>query len=164
MYGRDALRRVREQQTEEPATGLHSIDVPADAPMDDATLTVWNGARFVAYKRWQASVRVEADEAALDPVAALEGATVVEAICAGTRIWLVRNGERWFMFAGSRKPAARRKDFASPFLAHAMRTAEAWYGAAKGDWRPETTRDESNVREAASVPAQNRDLAEEACA
>jgi hypothetical protein len=65
------------------------------------------------------------------------GADCVAAYCGGTRVWLVRDGERWLMYTGSRKAAGRRRDFASPFLAHAMRTAEEWYGAPDGGWRAE---------------------------
>jgi hypothetical protein len=41
------------------------------------------------------------------------------------------------MFAGSRTAGGRRKDFASPFMEHAMRTAELWYGPAANGWREE---------------------------
>ncbi|MCW5981974.1 MAG: hypothetical protein KIT09_28070 [Bryobacteraceae bacterium] len=64
-------------------------------------------------------------------------AACVTAACGETRIWLVRDGERWLMFAGSRRRGTRRRDFASPFLRHAMRTAEAWYGEAADGWRAE---------------------------
>ena len=30
--------------------------------MDDATLTVWNGARFVAYNSWLATAPIQCDE------------------------------------------------------------------------------------------------------
>jgi hypothetical protein len=36
------------------------------------------------------------------------------------------------------KAGSRRRDFASPFVEHAMRTAEAWYGPPASGWRPET--------------------------
>ena len=64
-------------------------------------------------------------------------AVCVSADCGGTRVWLVRDGNRWLMFAGSRAAGGRRKDFASPFLEHAMRTAEFWYGASRTGWRAE---------------------------
>ena len=51
-YGREALRRLREQQeaaVREPMQPSLLEQIPPDAPMDDATLTVWNGERFVAY-------------------------------------------------------------------------------------------------------------------
>jgi len=61
-------------------------------------------------------------------------AACVSANCGATRIWLVRDRDRWLMFAGSRAAGGRRKDFASPFLEHAMRTAEFWYGAPSTGW------------------------------
>ena len=64
-------------------------------------------------------------------------AVCVTATCGGTRVWLVRDRDRWLMFAGSRTASGRRKDFASPFLEHAMRTAEFWYGAPANGWRAE---------------------------
>ena len=62
-------------------------------------------------------------------------ATCVTATCGAARVWLIRDGCRWLMFVGSRKAESRRRDFASPFLTHAMRTAEAWYGAPDDGWR-----------------------------
>jgi hypothetical protein len=120
--------------------------------MDDATICVWNGERFVDYEKWRAHVPVEADEEAPDPVAALADAQSVQATCGATRVWLVKNGERWLMFAGSRKASGRRRDFASPYLAHAMRTAEQWYGAAD-EWRAER-RDDGKTALAPDVPSQ----------
>ena len=61
-YGREALRLLREskqartgpqEQQQERSSVLDGI--PQDAPMDDATLTVWNGNRFVAYEKWLAT-------------------------------------------------------------------------------------------------------------
>ena len=139
----EALRRLRKQQSR-PAREADSPprlleQIPADAPMDDARITVWNGERFVAYEKWLATAPV-----AVDPVERAaempRDADCVWAVCGGTRIWLVRDGDRWLMFAGSRKSSGRRKDFASPFLTHAMRTAEQWYGAPAGGWQAERGR------------------------
>lgn len=66
MYGRDALRRLREQQSqaqqepERPPSLLEQI--PVDAPMDDATLTVWNGERWVAWDTWLATAPLVCDD------------------------------------------------------------------------------------------------------
>jgi hypothetical protein len=66
IYGREALRQYREQ--EEAAEEHHARDadllsqIPADAPMDDATLTVWNGARWVAWDKWLATRPVLTDD------------------------------------------------------------------------------------------------------
>ena len=58
VYGREALRRLREQQAaaQEPE-GQPSLleQIPPDAPMDDATLTVWNSERWVAFDKWLAT-------------------------------------------------------------------------------------------------------------
>ncbi|HWQ57345.1 MAG TPA: hypothetical protein VN442_26925 [Bryobacteraceae bacterium] len=126
------------------------MPIPGDAPMDNATLTVWNGERFVAHRTWLAGVVVDSDEPAPDPVTALADARCVVANCGGTRVCLVKDGQRWLMFAGSRKASGRRRDFASPFLAHAIRTAEQRYGAAAG-WHTEQ-RDEGTTTVAANLP------------
>jgi hypothetical protein len=136
----EALRRLREQQSrparESDCAPRLLEQIPPDAPMDDATITVWDGERFVAYEKWLATAPV-----AVDPVEQAaeirRDADWVWAVCGGMRIWLVRDGDRWLMFAGSRKANGRRKDFASPFLAHAKRTAEHWYGAPAAGWHAE---------------------------
>ena len=152
MYGRDALRRFREQQGDaalEPASQVDVLaDVPPDAPSDDATITVWNGDRFVAYEKWLATaplVIVEAPTA--DNPAIPADADGVVGDCGGARIWLVRDGDRWLMFVVSRKASCRRRDFASPFMAHAIRTAEQWYCAPVGGWRAEKGRAVSDAKD-----------------
>jgi len=72
----------------------------------------------------------------------------VTAICGSTRVWLVHDRNRWLMFAGSRTAGGRRKDFASPFMEHAMRTAEHWYGAATNGWRAEESGKEKYAKTA----------------
>ena len=108
--------------------------------MDDATITAWNGERFVAYDKWRATAPVTREEMPGGAPAIPVDATCVAGECAGNRVWLVRDGERWLMFAGSRAAGGRRKNFASPFLAHAVRTAESWYGVPTGGWRVEKGR------------------------
>jgi hypothetical protein len=83
---------------------------------------------------------VEADEPDQKQAWIPANADCISGDCSGTRIWLVRNGERWLMFVGDPRAGNRRKDFASPFLDHAVRTAEAWYGAPAEGWRGEETR------------------------
>jgi hypothetical protein len=65
VYGREALRQFREQQARQPERGQPSLldQIPADAPMDDATLTVWNGERWVAWDRWLATAPLVREEA-----------------------------------------------------------------------------------------------------
>ena len=156
MYGSEALRQLRERQAnqQEPERQPSLLEqIPPGAPMDAAALCAWNGERFVDFERWRASVKVESDLETPDPVAALAGATAVQATCGGTRIWLTRDGERWFMFAGSRKASGRRRDFASPYLAHAIRTAEQWYGAAD-EWRGDKRDDDRKPASAQDLPPQ----------
>lgn len=148
MYGRDALRRFREQHGEgapEPARQVDGwTDIPPDAPADDATITVWNGNGFVAYEKWLATAPLVIDETPIadSPVTRADADCVV-GDCGGARISLVRDAERWLMFAGSRKNSHRRRDFASPFLAHAIRTAEQCYSAPARGWHAENLRETS---------------------
>jgi hypothetical protein len=121
-------RRDLEVETSSPAT---PANIPADAEMDEGiVLGCWNGERFVSWKKWRATTPVERDAADKPPIS--PDAQCVTATCGHTRVWLVRDGDRWLMFAGTR--SSRRKDFASPFLNHAQRTAEAWYGAPEKGW------------------------------
>ena len=144
-YSREALRRLRERQArvvQEPEGRISTLDqIPPDAPMDDATITVWNGERFVAWDRWLATAPIEraAEPEARSAIPA--GAACISAVCGGTQVSLVRDGERWLMFVGGRRAGNRRRDFASPFMEHAIRTAEAWYGTAAAGWQVEERRD-----------------------
>lgn len=143
LYGLDALRRLRERQeagTDNPPPQPFRLeDVPPDAPMDDAVITVWNGDRFIAWEKWRAIAPVEIAEQKSAAIPA--DANCISADCGGTRVWLVRDGERWLMFVHGRRAGNRRRDFASPFMEHAIRTAEAWYGGPAGGWRREERRD-----------------------
>lgn len=66
IYGREALRKHREQEQHAEDRQSREVDllaqIPADAPMDDATLTVWNGERFIAWDKWMATRPVFTDE------------------------------------------------------------------------------------------------------
>lgn len=130
-YSLAAWRKYREDQEQpkrETPAGLTLADIPADAEMDDGiVIGFWNGERFVSWKKWLAKAPILRAESA---PALPEDARLVTAVCGNTRVWLVRDGDRWLMYAGSRH--SRRRDFASPYLAHAVRTAEAWYGPAVG--------------------------------
>ena len=59
IYGREALRKHREEraQVEEHQERQASLlsEIPGDAQMDDATITVWDGQRFVAWEKWLAA-------------------------------------------------------------------------------------------------------------
>jgi hypothetical protein len=138
-YSLAAWRKYREEQEQpkqETPAGLTLADIPADAEMDEGiVIGFWNGERFVSWEKWLATAPITREEST--PVLP-EDARLVTAVCGNTRVWLARDGDRWLMYAGSRH--ARRKDFASPYLAHAQRTAEAWYGPAASGWQVERER------------------------
>lgn len=63
----------------------------------------------------------------------------VNATCArfpgGVGVELRQEGKsRWLMWVTRNGKRQRRRDFASPFLEHARRTAEHWYGVPVGGW------------------------------
>lgn len=141
-YGSEALRRFLggQERRDEPAAagGRGLVGIPPDAEMDGGIiLGCWNGERFVSWDRWFATAPIAADP---QPPAPAREAPAYGADCGGTKLWLAKDGDRWLLFADSRKARSRRKDFASPFLGHTIRTAEQWYGAASGGWREEKTR------------------------
>jgi hypothetical protein len=140
IYGSDALRRLRQQRGAHiaaPECQPSLLDqIPPDAPMDDATLTVWNGERFVTYDLWLATAPIQCDEEPAKPEYPTDADRMV-CLCGSTRIRLVKDGERWLMLTRAGRSWHRRKDFASPFLEHAVRTAEQWYGAPAAGWRVE---------------------------
>lgn len=135
-YSLAAWQKYREEQAQpsrEESAPLTLAGIPADAEMDDGiVIGFWNGERFVSWKKWLAKAPILRAESA---PALPEDARRVTAVCGQTRVWLAREGDRWLMYAGSRQ--SRRRDFASPYLAHAQRTAEAWYGPAIGCWQVE---------------------------
>ncbi|MCC6366883.1 MAG: hypothetical protein IT165_25455 [Bryobacterales bacterium] len=142
FYSRAAMRQAREEREARELAGppaqLALADIPVDSPADDALLTVWDGQRWVAYDTWLARAPIVRDEyAPAQATSKHDDAKCVVGDCNGKRVWLVRDSDRWLMFAGSRGPGGRRRDFASPFLEHAIRTAELWYGAAATGWCPD---------------------------
>jgi hypothetical protein len=134
-YTLEAWRNFRERhdrQTESPSQPTLA-DIPADAEMDEGiALGCWNGERFVSWEKWRATAPIERDAEAEPEGGIPTDAQCVTATCGNTRVWLVRDGDRCLMFAGTR--SSRRRDFASPFVSHAQRTAEAWYGSAEKGW------------------------------
>ena len=147
FYSRAAMRKARQERTTRipgvprPVT---LVDIPADAPCEDeaATIHVWVDDKFVPYAKWIASSPIS-----VESVPVTNSSIPAEADClvgdCSVRIWLVRDGDRWLMFAGSRGSGSRRRDFASPFLGHAIRTAEFWYGAPANGWSPDRKREGS---------------------
>lgn len=101
-------------------------EISPDVPMDDETLTFWNGEKFENMAAWPAYA-VEPGAATLDPLAVR-----LTAVCGTTPVELRRDGSRWLMWAGV--PLKRRKDFASPYAEHAQRTAVFWYGEPVASW------------------------------
>ncbi len=94
--------------------------------------------RAIPWRQWFATAPLEIDQEAAKLAAHREdSADVYVGNCGRTPVWLVRQGPRWLMFAGFHRPDSRRKDFVSPSLDHAKRTAEAWYGPARDGWRAE---------------------------
>jgi hypothetical protein len=64
-YSRKAFRAVREREDaarEPDRQGFLLADIPVDAEMDDATITVFNGQKFEAYDRWLAKRPVATEE------------------------------------------------------------------------------------------------------
>jgi len=64
-YSRKAFRAVREndEAARQPdRQGVLLSDIPADAEMDDATITVWNGQQFEAYDKWLAKRPVATED------------------------------------------------------------------------------------------------------
>ena len=60
-YGSEALRQhLQEPQEARSASLLEQI--PPDAPMDAAAITVWNGHRWVAWDKWQATAPIIREE------------------------------------------------------------------------------------------------------
>jgi hypothetical protein len=131
------FRAARATTGETPAAQLTLADIPVDAPADDAVLTVWDGKRWIAYDTWLARAPIAREENASEQTNDLDASSSVVGDCNGNRVWLVRDGDRWLMFVGSRGPGGRRRDFASPYLQHAIRTAELWYGAPATGWHAE---------------------------
>ncbi len=142
FYSRAAMRQAREQRESYPSDRPRSValaEVPADAEYEDegAVLHVWADNKFVPYSKWLASAPISVESVAANEPSIPSDAKCVTAECGATRVWLVRDGDRWSMYAGSRGAAGRRRDFASPFLGHAIGTAEFWYGAPSSGWRAE---------------------------
>jgi hypothetical protein len=63
-YSRDAFRRLREKRAVEQPPAQQSLlaQIPVDAEMDDATITVWNGVKFEAYDNWLAKRPVATED------------------------------------------------------------------------------------------------------
>jgi hypothetical protein len=120
MYSRRALTEVRQRQETDSAPAPVDWDAMFDAP----TMT-WEEAVLGSLR----------DHLAKNPPQPPPPeVTETSAVCGSTRVWLVRDGERWEMYAGSRKTRGRRTDFASPFLRHSMEVAEDWYGKTSAGW------------------------------
>lgn len=138
-YSLAAWRKYRKEQAQPKQASSEEVtlaDIPADAEMDEGiVIGFWNGERFVSWEKWLATAPVLRAEST---PGLPEEARLVTAVCGKTRVWLARDGDRWLLYAGTKRN--RRRDFASPYLAHAQRTAEAWYGPATAGWQVERER------------------------
>lgn len=138
-YSLDALREYRrckaEATTGAPKAPLMLKDIPPDAPMEEGiVLGCWNGEASVSWDKWLASTPIAAQPPTPKPCLP-DRVRCVIAECGSTQVWLAKDGDRWLMYENSRSSSARRKDFVSPFLEHAIRTAEQWYGKPVGGWK-----------------------------
>jgi hypothetical protein len=139
VYSLEAWRRLREPKNHDgrsPEPAESPADISGDAPMDGGiVLGCWNGERFVSFKRWLATAPLDA-EAETVTRSGHTGGSSWSAICGGHHILLTCEGDRWLMHVAAGSQTLRRKDFASPSLEHAQRTAEAWYGPVVSGWHP----------------------------
>jgi hypothetical protein len=140
-YSLEALREYRRRKAEAaadpPKAHLTLKDIPPEAPMEEGIVFgCWNGEAFVSWEKWLATTPI-AVQTTEQNVCLPDGARCITAECGSTKVWLAKEGDRWLMYANSRRASDRRKDFASPFLEHAVRTAEQWYGAPVYDWHEE---------------------------
>ena len=90
IYGSQALHRLRERQAaaREPERQASLLEqIPVDAEMDDATITVWNGEKFMAFDKWLAK-RPVATETKADVERKLAETKVVRSEAGGQeRLW-----------------------------------------------------------------------------
>ena len=115
FYSRAAMREARqEREAGNPGTPrlVTLADVPADAPYEDAeaVLHVWVDDKFIPYAKWLASRPISVESVAAEETPIPADATCVAGACGGTRVWLVRDGDRWLMLRGIAErqwPAAR---------------------------------------------------------
>jgi hypothetical protein len=157
LYSREALERSREAVANPPARKDPLDEIPPDAEYEnpEAALHVWNGAKWITWEKWRATapVLIEERPGASAAPSFPPGTECITAVCGGTRVWIVKESSRYLMSAGSRW-SGRRRDFASPFIEHAIRTAEQWYGAPAEPWRAEGVQGSGGRRKTASVPPQ----------
>ncbi len=144
-YSIEALLKARERSAELKLLDGGARKTAPVAPVGAEvvepwrTVHVWNGERFLPYDTWLPSAVCAMCEVTAPAIPA-EAARVV-GDCGEVRVLLVQEPGRWLMYVrtGSRKRATRRNEFASPYLAHALQTAEAWYGVPADGWRAEKT-------------------------
>lgn len=155
-YSLEAWRQFRERKDRPETTAavppvFTLDDIPTDAEMADGlVIGCWNGERFVSWAEWIARAPLAVDP---EPASrALPNSAAYIATCGSTLVRLARERGRWLMFAGTRQ--TRRKDVASPFMEHAIRTAEAWYGPAADGWHAAEPTAAAQKEEPNADPAQ----------
>lgn len=159
FYSRAALLKDRSERGTTPSQPIPMtapVDasapawVSADAPYvePEKTIHVFDAKtkRFIPHKMWLATVHIERDPAPVKRVP--DGmASCLIAVCGRTEVWLVNEAGTWRMFAYTSDSSTRqrRPDFASPFLEHAIRTADLWYGPPADRWREEERKRRADV-------------------
>ena len=128
-YSLEAWRRLKERQqnSRDPESGEPDSVASPGQPQPSG---IFDGPRYTPEEWiWNHIVQV--------PLEPDERCPVHWADCGNTRVWIVNDGSRWLMYSGAHRSENRRKDFASPFLNHAMQTAEYWYDPPRDGWHAE---------------------------
>lgn len=131
-YSLEQLRRLRQRQQQSSDPNLDSSDISETATDRETSPSIFDGKRYTPEEWIWNHINVVPVEPKPD-----EKCPVHWADCGATRVWIVKDGSRWLMYVGSRQPDSRRTDFASPFLNHAIETAEYWYGLPRDGWHVE---------------------------
>ncbi len=87
-------------------------------------------------RRWVVERTIERyyrDRDAAPPAAPAPEPSRLRAVCGGRPVEIRRDGTRWLLYTGA--PLERVRPFATPWLPHAKREAEARYGAATSGWQ-----------------------------
>ncbi|HEX4593982.1 MAG TPA: hypothetical protein VH157_06890 [Bryobacteraceae bacterium] len=143
--------QYNEPEDPQPAKDLETFEFPPsladispDVPMDDASVTCWNGTAFVTWEKWRGAkplARIDPKDQPWEPD---PGIKRWAATCGPVDIHVFREEEkedrleRWLMHVrpAHRSYFERRKDFASISARHSIETAELWYGKAQDGWKP----------------------------
>lgn len=131
VYTLEAWRRLRAGGAPPLKTVEEDVLPDVHTQMPDATLCVWHDEQWISFQQWLATHPIDS-EPSLEPN--LPDARCISAQCGNTRVWLVRRGGRYLIFAGNRPK--RIRPFATPWRDHARRTAEERFGSPARPWTP----------------------------